>query len=419
MTKTVCELFAGVGGFRLGLERGGKWKTVWANQWEPNKGKQHAFDCYVKHFRTGKAVNEDISKVDAFSIPDHTLLVGGFPCQDYSVARTGAKGIEGKKGVLWWEIERIMEAKRPPFILLENVDRLLKSPAKQRGRDFGVLLGCFRDLDYSVEWRVVNAADYGFPQKRRRIFIFGFRNDTAYHKRVMGEPLSRWLFKRGFFGKVFPVEEDKTSELGFDFEALQDDIAIISNVFAYGFENAGIMTQGRIFTTRVEPIYTPPCPLSSILEPGVPEKYYISDKDMDEWTYMKGAKRELRRTRSGFEYNYAEGAIPFPDPLDKPGRTMLTSEGTKNRSTHVVRDPETRRLRLLTPVETERLNGFDDNWTNTGMPESFRLFCMGNALVVGLIEMMGKEIATIVRREPKPRLPLSPKKPHDPTNARA
>lgn len=403
MNKTVCELFAGVGGFRLGLERGGNWKTIWVNQWEPNKGKQHAFDCYAKHFRTGKQVNEDISAVDAASIPDHTLLVGGFPCQDYSVAMTGAKGIEGKKGVLWWEIERIIETKHPPFVLLENVDRLLKSPAKQRGRDFGILLGCFRDLNYSVEWRVINAADYGFPQKRRRTFIFGFRNDTAYHRRVKGEPLSKWLSKRGFFGKVFPVEEDESSALGFDFEALQDDIAAISNHFAYGFENAGIMTKGRIFTTRVEPVYAAPCPLGSILESKVDEKYYIKDKDKDEWTYMKGAKRELRRTRGGFEYNYTEGAIPFPDPLDKPGRTMLTSEGTKNRSTHVVRDPETHRFRLLTPVETERLNGFDDDWTNTGMPESFRYFCMGNALVVGLIEKIGRELASIVRRERKPR----------------
>jgi DNA (cytosine-5)-methyltransferase 1 len=262
-----------------------------------------------------------------------------------------------------------------------------------------VLLGCFRDLGYSVEWRVVNAADYGFPQKRRRIFIFAFRDDTVYHKKVKSESLSSWLYQSGFFGKAFPVEEMVTLDLGFESEGLHGDIAEISADFAYGFENAGIMTQGRIYTTRVEPVYSDPCPLGSILAKKVDEKYRIKDKDMDEWTYMKGAKRELRRTKAGFEYNYAEGAIPFPDPLDKPGRTMLTSEGTKNRSTHVVRDPETHRLRLLTPIECERMNGFNDDWTNTGMPESFRYFCMGNALVVGLIDKIGAELAAIVKRE--------------------
>ena len=108
-------------------------------------------------------------------IPDHELLVGGFPCQDYSVAKTlnQATGIVGKKGVLWWEIYRVLMMKRPPYLFLENVDRLLKSPTRQRGRDFGVMLATLADLGYEVEWRVVNAADYGFPQKRRRVLLIG------------------------------------------------------------------------------------------------------------------------------------------------------------------------------------------------------------------------------------------------------
>lgn len=174
MEKTVCELFAGVGGFRIGLEKAdNNWDTVWANQWEPGKKTQHAFDCYVTHFgKKDNYINEDIASIDKATIPDHNLLVGGFPCQDYSVARTGAKGMEGKKGVLWWQIRDILETKQPKFVLLENVDRLLKSPANQRGRDFGVILACFNDLGYTVEWRVINAAEYGFAQRRRRTFYF-------------------------------------------------------------------------------------------------------------------------------------------------------------------------------------------------------------------------------------------------------
>lgn len=186
MKKTVCELFAGVGGFRIGLEKTNvKWETVWVNQWEPGMKNQYAYDCYVNHFgKDDKYVNKDISSIDKSTIPNHNLLVGGFPCQDYSIARTGAQGMEGKKGVLWWQIRDILQAKSPNFVLLENVDRLLKSPSSQRGRDFGVILACFKDLGYSVEWRVINAADYGFAQRRRRTFIFACKNTTSYYKSI-------------------------------------------------------------------------------------------------------------------------------------------------------------------------------------------------------------------------------------------
>lgn len=192
MEKTVCELFAGVGGFRVGLEKSdSNWETVWANQWEPGKKSQYAFECYVSHFgENNNYINEDISNIDKKGIPNHNLLVGGFPCQDYSVARTGAKGMEGKKGVLWWQIRDILETKQPKFVLLENVDRLLKSPANQRGRDFGVILACFNDLGYSVEWRVINAAEYGFAQRRRRTFIFAYKNDTNYSQDLKNQELT-------------------------------------------------------------------------------------------------------------------------------------------------------------------------------------------------------------------------------------
>ena len=204
MDKTVCELFAGVGGFRVGLEEADpNWKTVWANQWEPSRKSQYAFECYVSHFGKNKNyINEDIASINKNDIPDHNLLVGGFPCQDYSVARSGAKGMEGKKGVLWWQIRDVLETKSPKFVLLENVDRLLKSPASQRGRDFGVILACFNDLGYTVEWRVINAADYGFAQRRRRTFIFACKNDTNYYKTIKDEKLEDIIHKNRFFHRT-------------------------------------------------------------------------------------------------------------------------------------------------------------------------------------------------------------------------
>lgn len=182
----VAELFAGVGGFRLGLEgysnedhpefempAAGPFVTVWANQWEPqgSPARQFAARCYEERFGYGSVVNEDIHavlgayEVGEIDIPDVDMVVGGFPCQDYSVAKplSQANGIEGKKGVLWWDIYRFLRLKQPKYCLFENVDRLLKSPASQRGRDFAIILSCLASLGYSAEWRVVNGAGLRVP----------------------------------------------------------------------------------------------------------------------------------------------------------------------------------------------------------------------------------------------------------------
>ncbi len=404
MEKTICELFAGVGGFRLGFDRlNSGWKTTWFSQWEPGAKTQWAHDCYVQHFGDSADLNgeyhtgEDISTMAKDAIPDHTLLVGGFPCQDYSVAHTLASshGIEGKKGVLWWQIRDVLIAKKAPFCILENVDRLLKSPAKQRGRDFGVILACLAEQGYSVEWRVVNAAQYGAAQRRRRTFIFAYRDETLYGRKM--EPVSAEdIFKSdGLMAKAFPIE--KMGEI--TEKAISTDIIDVSDNFAFAFENAGYMHNGMIYTAKIIEAEEAPILLGDILQRNVDEKHYISGDKLAKWTYLKGAKKIPRKSLNGHEYVFSEGPIAFPDPWDRPGRTMLTSESTLNRSTHVVSDPGTGRLRLLTPVEAERLQGFDDEWTNTGMPDRMRYFCMGNALVVQMITRMGKVLDTIIAEE--------------------
>ena len=402
----VCELFAGVGGFRLGLEDcSDEFRFVWANQWEPSKKVQHAYDCYIKRFGENENhVNEDISKIDKRSIPEHDLLVGGFPCQDYSVARTGARGIQGVKGVLWWQIREILREKQPRFVLLENVDRLLKSPAKQRGRDFAIMLACFNDLGYSVEWRVINAAEYGFVQRRRRIFIYAFKNDTNYFNKVDVNNLEKWIHEDGFFQDQFPilakdeVDNVKAKSIVMEYR----DIVDVSDNFKFEFENSGIMTNGNVYTEKTVPRYNGEFTLlRDVLESNVDEKYYIDTDEsiLEKWRAPKAAKRINRVSKTGHEYVFSEGALAFPDPTDRAARTMLTSEASVNRSSHVVEDPATGRLRKLTPVEAERLNGFRDNWTNSGMTERARYFCMGNALIVGLIEKMGHTLLEIYNDE--------------------
>lgn len=405
MEKTICELFAGVGGFRLGFDRlESGWKTTWFSQWEPGKKDQWAHDCYVQHYGDSPDVNgefhtcEDISIVDKNDIPDHTLLVGGFPCQDYSVAHTlaSSKGIEGKKGVLWWQIRDTLIAKKPPFCLLENVDRLLKSPAKQRGRDFGVILACFAELGYSVEWRVVNAALYGAAQRRRRTFIFAYKDDETRYGQTIRERSAEDIIKNsGFMAKAFPISDAE------DFKKITigTDIVEVSDKFSFLFENAGYMTNGEITTVKIVEKEEAPTTLGEILQEEADPKFFIPTDKMGKWSYLKGSKKIERTSANGHKYIFSEGPVAFPDPWDRPGRTMLTSESTLNRSTHVVADRKTGNLRLLTPVEAERLQGFEDDWTNTGMPDRMRYFCMGNALVVPMMTRMGRILDTIIAAE--------------------
>lgn len=396
-TINVVELFAGVGGFRLGLERANKqlFKTVWANQWEPSKKVQHAFDCYTHNFKEGYASNEDIT-----SVPDETfqnlnidLLVGGFPCQDYSVARSLSKeeGIKGKKGVLFWDIKRVLENSHPKYVLLENVDRLLKSPSKQRGRDFAVMLATFRDLNYIVEWRVINAAEYGHAQRRRRVFIFAYKENLDFAKKQSVHSQDELIYEKGFFAQTFPVQREAYKNRRMSV-TLPEDIVDISDNFSFEFHLAGRMEKGNVHTIHTIPQLQRAIPLGEILENEVDEKYYLTEAQIEKFAYLRGPKKIERTSADGHKYIFSEGGMSPVDDLALPGRTMLTSEASVNRSTHIVEIDG--RKRFLTPVECERLNSFPDNWT-ANIPERMRYFTMGNALVVNLVKDIAKTIEKI------------------------
>ena len=396
----VVELFAGVGGFRLGLEKFNKYEVIWSNQWEPQTKTQHASLIYEHRFGHDGHSSEDIETVPTNEIPQHDLLCGGFPCQDYSVATTlkNSKGLIGKKGVLWWSIHRILnEIKdKPTFLFLENVDRLLKSPSSQRGRDFAVMLQSLNDLGYSVEWRVVNAADYGMPQRRRRVFFLGYKKDSKVYKQLKKSTPIDWLLKDGVIQNTFKAEQDsEVSEF-----VLDDDLVDISNNFNVGgkkslFENTGMMIDGEVTTLKTFPVYKgKSTPLKSILEKNkVDEEFFIPKSELPQWKYLKGAKSEERVSSDGYVYKYAEGSMVFPDDLDQPSRTIITSEGGKSpsRFRHAIQTKDG--LRRLTPLELERLNMFPDNHTHfEGVTNSKRGFLMGNALVVGVVEKIGETL---------------------------
>lgn len=404
----VAELFAGVGGFRLGLEgygnplqpqfdmpAAGPFKTIWANQWEPpgTESKQFAARCYVARFGDGELVNDDINKVlDEYAagerdIPDVDMVVGGFPCQDYSVARplSQSSGIEGKKGVLWWDIYRFLELKKPRYAIFENVDRLLKSPARQRGRDFAIILSCLASLGYRVEWRVVNSAEYGAPQRRKRVYIyceFGGNDDLLL--RLEG----------GVMAKAFPAVIDRP-----DLFDIPKEPYVASEEFGMGdkvskFKAAGAMVDGHVLTCGfTEEYHGARRVLADVLvdDSRVPGEFFIDPESTARWEYLKGSKREERiDKKTGFTYTYSEGSMSFPDPTDKPSRTLLTGEGGTgpSRFKHVIRCADGR-LRRLVPDELDMLQGFPAGWTDTGMTDGQRAFCMGNALVTSVPYRIG------------------------------
>jgi DNA (cytosine-5)-methyltransferase 1 len=414
-TIDIIELFAGVGGFRIGLEKVKNEKNffniVWSNQWEPSTKLQHASQIYEKQFGALNHLNEDISKVKVSEIPNHDMLVGGFPCQDYSVASTlkNSHGINGKKGVLWWEIYRILQEKgekAPKYLLLENVDRLLKSPASQRGRDFAIILSSLNLLDYSVEWRVINASDYGMPQRRRRVFLFASKKGTKFYNSLKVHSISENLEKDGLFARAFPIK--KVDETAILTQSLSDDLVDITNNFNLltpkknAFFETGYMIDGIYYTSKIEVDYNGKYSvLGDFLEDEslVPKEFYIDDEELQKWEYQKGSKSIQRVNKiTGHQYTYSEGSMGFPDSLDKPSRTIITGEGgaSASRFKHVIKVDD--RYRRLTPVELERLNMFPDNHTE-GVTDVKRAFLMGNALVVGIVEKLGNTMLEILQED--------------------
>lgn len=419
----VVELFAGVGGFRIGLEGwegksatsgytkkiNSPYKVIWSNQWEPSTKIQHASIIYEDRFGSRNHSNIDINLVDINDIPDHDLLVGGFPCQDYSVATTlkNSKGLIGKKGVLWWNIHKILANKtnKPNYLFLENVDRLLISPSSQRGRDFAIMLQSLNELGYAVEWRVINAADYGMPQRRRRVFILGYKEESEIYNEIISHLSFDWILQRGTMANAFPISNTEYSALK-EF-SLKGSIVSISDNFNKVksqklFENAGLMIKGNVMTLKTSPSYNGKIiTLGDIIDNSINDSdLFIDENDLSKWIYLKGPKKELRKNSTGFEYHYSEGGMIFPDSLDRPSRTIITGEGGKapSRFKHVIKT--LKGLRRLAPLELERLNMFPDNHTSHHLiSDTRRAFFMGNALVVGVVEKIGQSILNKINNE--------------------
>ena len=326
MRIKIAELFAGVGGFREAVEHSplkNHFEVTWSNQWEPSESAkqgdlQNANRVYIEKFGKHGHYTDDIHLITDSEkklpkdIAEIQMLVGGFPCQDYSVAKpkNTAKGIRGPKGVLWWSIERILRDVRPNYLLLENVDRLINSPSANRGRDFAVILKGLDSLGYIVEWRIVNAADYGFPQKRRRIFILAYQKDSPASKKINATKLDAddAIDSKGLMALGLPCRpsSEKTcfdltnneyasdNELGAKYKAPKGKSP---------FFTAGFLMNGKAWTKVVKAI-TPQktTTLGQILLspdkdtlPANSASFRIATDVLPKWAYAKGRKNEPRR----------------------------------------------------------------------------------------------------------------------------
>jgi len=324
MRIKMAELFAGVGGFREAVEHSSlknHFEVSWSNQWEPSESakygdKQNANRVYIAKFGKEGHYTDDIHLITDSEkklpkdITDIQMLVGGFPCQDYSVAKpkNTAKGIRGPKGVLWWSIERILRDVRPNYVLLENVDRLINSPSANRGRDFAVILKGLDSLDYIVEWRIVNAADYGFPQKRRRIFILAYQKDSPAAKKIGATKLDAdaAIDLKGLMALGLPCRPD-SEKTCFDLTEYASDNELGAKYKAPAgkspFSTAGFLLNGKAWTKVVKAVAPKrTTSLGQILLnpeqdtiPANSASFRLSIEVLPKWAYAKGRKNEPRR----------------------------------------------------------------------------------------------------------------------------
>jgi DNA (cytosine-5)-methyltransferase 1 len=260
------------------------------------------------------------------------------------------------------------------------------------------MLKTLGDEGYVIEWRVVSASDYGFPQRRIRVFIVASRTKSQ------PADARKFVTKEGVLARALPVGREVEDERIIN---LDDSPEIISKSFNSGsgkspFLNSGVYVSGIAHTFKVIPESRG---LKKVLgditldDSDVPDDYFVNSDKLVEWEYLKGAKSiERIHKSSGTLYNYAEGRMAFPDLLSNPSRTILTGEGgsSPSRFKHIIRSEKG--YRRLTPIELERLNGFPDNWTakdadGNQVSDVKRAFFMGNALVVGLIKRVGKVLA--------------------------
>jgi len=323
------DLFAGIGGFHYGIDKANKnFECVYSSEWD-----KYAADVYDKQFHTA-IDRRDIATVPSSDIPDHDLLVGGFPCQAFSIAGK-RRGFDDTRGTLFFEVARILRDKKPKYFILENVKGLL---SHDQGRTIQTIFGVLSDLGYEYQWQVLNSKNFGVPQNRERIFIIG-------NLRGISRP------------KIFPIGESS----GGNIKGKQDDSEISRTVSARFKKGVG-NTESRIVDVLI----------------NVAQAQRIRSID--------GLASTLQGLAGGQGAKTGLYAIPVltPDRIEKRQNGRRFKEDGDPSFTLTGQDRHgvmtgISQIRRLTPTECARLQGFPDNWCE-GLSDSQQYKCFGNAV---------------------------------------
>ena len=318
---TFASMFAGIGGFDLGLTRAG-WQCVWANEWN-----KYACQIYKKNFGEKELYEGDIRDLSTDKIPDIDLLVGGFPCQSFSIAGK-RKGTNESRGTLFAQIVRVASAKRPKLLLLENVKGLLSS---DDGGDFAKIIRVLGNLGYLLEWQVLNSKYFGVPQNRERVFIVGH----------LGEKCTR---------QIFPIRQVGGSD-DRTYKETQSVRSRIRNASSLNCSGSGVER--------------------NLIAHTISQRYYKdgSENLLDIRPCLTPDRLQVRQQGRRFKEN---------------GEDMFTLTGQDIHGVSIGN-----KLRRLTPLECERLQGFPDGWTSC-VSDVQRYKCLGNAVTVNVIEFLGQ-----------------------------
>lgn len=362
-TLRAVELFAGIGGFRIALDKAGA-KTVWANDID-----KIACKVYRDRFGTGEMVEGDIWKL-IDDTPAHDILTAGFPCQPFSAAGK-KKGIEDPRGTLFEAIVKILKKNEPDYFVLENVKRLV---LMDQGKHFATILDALAALDYRIEWRVLNTAYFSLPQNRQRIFI------TGVHHRV----LKKADIKCDDVKAIKLATTDDLSELTDQQKHTVKYIDEWNTISEHGklFKNWGIACEGKYVTQQLLNFSEkkPNVMLADILEEEVDPKFDLTASTLG----RLDANRFVRRFVDGVEIvsNQAGGA--------RMGYTIFGSNGiaptlTSSTSRHYERYFINDKYRRLTNVEYARIQGFPDKHCSAASPLSQEYKLYGNAVAPPMV----------------------------------
>jgi DNA (cytosine-5)-methyltransferase 1 len=386
------SLFAGVGGFDLALERNGV-EVVASVEIDKNARK-----ILTRHFPKSQIL-EDVKDVTGeqlfrFGFNSDGIIVGGFPCQDLSVAGK-RKGLAGERSGLFWEIHRLLDETKAKYFILENVPGLLSSNG---GKDLGIVLGSLAELGYGIAYRVLDAQFFGVPQRRRRVFIVGCLGDDG---RTPAEILaicesSKWNIKESE-----PQRQNTSTDV-------TDSVTAGFGQSSFAGYSEGLTTLTATSNKRPEENIVI-SKLSTLRSAGGDvgggsENLIVSfaksrraQNSEDFETWIEGA---VAPTLNRFENNGdTRATVIVFDPHRADGvriqnetmNTLTGYMGTGKNNMPMVGSEFT--VRRITPIECERLQGFPDNWTE-GQTDGHRYKQMGNAVAVPVVEWIIRRLVS-------------------------